>query len=92
MSREDLDQFLTDEGRRKVDDFIARCDDDDFDINETLRRNLEDHARAYGHDKPEPASRPYVDQINEPLTYATVAALRAELKSGDYARFRKTTP
>ena len=33
--------------------------------------------------------REYVDEINAPLSRATVIALRDELKSGNYARYKK---
>lgn len=35
------------------------------------------------------AGRSYADRINEPLSAATIVALREALKSGDYAKFRK---
>lgn len=39
----------------------------------------------------EPEHR-YVDKVNAPLSVVTVAALRDELKSGSYARYRKPRP
>ena len=34
----------------------------------------------------------YADKVNAPLSEATAAALKDELASGNYARFRKTRP
>lgn len=48
-TREDVDRFLTDEGRLLVDQFMAEPlaeEDDDVDMNEVVRQNLADHEAA----------------------------------------------
>lgn len=43
-SRAELDKFITPEGRRVVDEFVARHanESDDFDVSEALNRNLDE--------------------------------------------------
>lgn len=48
-TREDVDRFLTDEGRVLVDQFVAETAaeaDNNVDMNEVVRQNLADHKAA----------------------------------------------
>lgn len=58
-ARDELKQFLTDEGRRKVERLMAEAaaESDDFDIDEAIARNHADAARDLGID-PQPIADP----------------------------------
>lgn len=75
-AREDLERFLTDEGRAKVDAFVAKCEaegNDNVDLNQAFAQNLADDAAVYDN-APEPAPRSGIaSRINQAaLAQATV--------------------
>jgi hypothetical protein len=90
-AREQLEGFLADEGRREVAEFMAeaRGESDDIDTDAVIAQNHADHEAALAND---PEGLRYLDQVNEPLSFATIKALRDALASGNPARFKKPHP